>query len=459
VSAAEATAQPRRFTSDVVWVAASLATFAVSGASWAVMTSHGLGAAGRGNLSLIGVVVALGGLACAAGTSYTLPSLISSSRASPLELVGAAIAVGVAINALVLLGVVAVGATLSAQAIYGITIVACATLLPASWLKSTFSALLAARRSFRALFVAGVAGQAVQLTIGAVLLIAGRLTLWGAVTATLAGATVNAVLVVLVFRHELSFRALIPRASAIRQIVRAGSVAVPGILGQSLNYRIDLLLVASLSGAQVVGVYFVGVLIAETLFYPAQIVSQVLLPRATQEGSARTAAPAYRLVLTTTATLAVVVFVTAPWIVRWVFGPEFAEAAPGARMLLPGVIALAFWQLATFELAGRGRVWLMSVSAFCGVGVTLLLDLVLVPRYDVRGAAIASSIGYIVTAAVVLPGVQRVLGYRLRDLFLARRSDLVLTWSEAKALWRQQPLRRTRPSGIAFSGDDKSTLR
>lgn len=436
---------PLRFTSDVVWVAASLVTFAASGAAWAVITSHGLGAGGRGNLSLIGVVVGLAGLACSAGTGYTLPSLISSGQTGPLQLLGAALAVAVAVNVAVVAAVAAIGSVVSAEVIYGVMIVACVTLLPASWLKSSFSALLSARRSFRTLFVAGLAGQVVQLAIGAALLIDGRMSLASAVGATTVGAIISAGVLVAALRRELSPKALMPQRRAVRSIVRAGGVAVPGIVGQSLNYRVDLLLVASLAGAEVVGVYFIGVLIAETLFYPAQIVSQVLLPRAAQARLGGTAAPAYRIVIATTVVLSALVFVAAPWIVRTIFGPEFSEAAPATRALMPGVIALAFWQLATFELAGKGRVWLMSVSAFTGVALTLALDLLLVPRYDVRGAAIAASAGYIGTAAVVLPAVHTVLGYRLRDLIVLRRSDLTLAWGEVRALWRQRALRRIGP--------------
>jgi O-antigen/teichoic acid export membrane protein len=436
---------PRRFTSDIVWVAASLATFAAAGAAWAVITSHGLGAGGRGNLSLIGVVIALAGLACSVGTGYTLPALLQTDRFAAGELVAAAVAIGLAVNVVVTVGVIVIGNLASVPVIYTVLVVSSLTLLPASWLKSIFAALLGARRDFKTLFVSGAAGQAVQLAIGVVLLVTGTMGVASAVAATTAGATVSALLLLTALRGAGLGR-LAVRAGAVRQLLRAGAEALPGMLGQSLNYRVDLLVVASLAGAQVVGVYFVGVLVAETLFYPAQIVAQVLLPRAAQERLGGTAAPAYRLVAALTIAMAVALFVAAPYVVRAAFGPEFSEASPAARALMPGVIALALWQMATFELAGRGRVWLMSVSAFAGVGVTLVFDALLVPRWDVRGAAIAATIGYVTTAAIVIPSLRRVLGYRLRDLLLVRPSDLALASAELRALWRQRPIFRGKPT-------------
>jgi O-antigen/teichoic acid export membrane protein len=437
VSEVAVVAGPKRFTSDLVWVAASLVTFAAAGAAWAVITSHSLGAGGRGNLSLIGVVVGLGGLACSAGTGYTLPALLASGRDDAGAVVGAALAIGTAVNLVVVLGVVVAGAAATIPVLYMVMVVACMTLLPASWLKSVFGAFLGARRDFRAVFVAGAAGQAVQLGLGGSFAATGMLTVGSAVTATAAGAVVTMVGMVPVVLRIVPLRRLTLRTTTIRRVLRAAAQALPGILGQSLNYRVDLLVIASLAGAQVVGVYFVGVLVAETLFYPAQIVSQVLLPRAAQETFGGTAAAAYRIVSGTTIVLALGVFAAAPYLMRFVFGPEFIEASPATRALMPGIIALSLWQMATFELAGRGRIWLMSISAFVGVAVTLVLDLLLVPPYGVRGAAIAASVGYVATAAVIVPSLRSVLGYRFRDLLVPRREDLALVRQELRALRRQ----------------------
>ena len=56
----------------------------------------------------------------------------------------------------------------------------------------------------------------------------------------------------------------------------------------------------------------------------------------------------------------------------------------------------------TAFLYADGRPGLNSVAAGAGVVVTVVLDLVLIPRLGVRGAAIASTAAYLTTSAAHL---------------------------------------------------------
>lgn len=440
---------PTKFTQDVVWVTASLAAFAIGGAVWAVMTAHGLGTAGRGNLNLVGVTIVLAGLGCAAGSNYWLPSVIREDAVHTREIIGAMLVVGGIVNAVALVVVVVVGAALTIAAIYGILIAATLTLLPASWLKTLASSVLSAGRDFKGLFVAGLLGQLVQLGGGTFLLVTDRMTVGTAIAATTAGAVVNLAALVPLAHRTVPFHGIGPSRASIRRVLKAGVATMPGVLGQSLNYRVDLLVVAAVSGAEAVGIYGIAVLVAEILFYPALIVSQVLLPRSAQLGSGG-AEPAYRIVLAATLAVSTLLFVTAPMLIEHVFGPGFLEASPALRALLPGLMAMALWQLTTFELVGRGKLFLLSASALTGVTVTLIADLLLVPRYNVRGAAISATLGYLATTTVVLPALRSELGYRIRDLILLRPSDVALVRAELAAVVRA--LRPDRARGGADLG-------
>jgi O-antigen/teichoic acid export membrane protein len=424
----------RRFTRDVVWSGASLVAFGVAGLAWASITAYGLGAGDRGNLSIIGVAVMLGALGCAAGTNYTLPSLLAERRFERGELLGGALALGALANVLVFGAALTVAIVLFVERLFPAFVLAMALLLPASWVKTLLAAMLAAGRDFKGIFWSALAGLAVQVGTGAVLLATGAMTLRAAVLANAAGALVTVAAAAVPVRRALSGSPPAPPPTAARRIARAATAALPGALAQALNYRLDLLVVATLAGAATTGIYAVGIILTEALFYPALIVSQVLLPRAAQMLGRSAAEPAYRLVLGTTVALGAVVWLAAPYLVRVLFGPAFVEASSAVRILVPGVVVLSLWQLATFELAGRGRVTIMSASALTGVAVTIAADLVLVPRYDVQGAAAAAALGYVATTLVVLPALRREFGYRIRTLLVPRRSDVALFARELRAM-------------------------
>ena len=74
-------------------------------------------------------------------------------------------------------------------------------------------------------------------------------------------------------------------------------------------------------------------------------------------------------------------------------------------------------------LLGRNRLKIDLFASLVGLVATLVLDLILIPRYGFRGAAIASSIAYSCGMLFSLAWVVRHSTISLRGLLVARRSD------------------------------------
>lgn len=64
--------------------------------------------------------------------------------------------------------------------------------------------------------------------------------------------------------------------------------------------------------------------------------------------------------------------------------------------LLPGVILLGGAKVLTNEIAGWGYPQYNSFNAGVALILTVILDLILIPRFGILGAALASSIAYTV---------------------------------------------------------------
>jgi O-antigen/teichoic acid export membrane protein len=86
----------------------------------------------------------------------------------------------------------------------------------------------------------------------------------------------------------------------------------------------------------------------------------------------------------------------------WIFGPAFQAAILPAQILLVGLVAEGIGGIVTPYLYGEGRPGLNSLAMGAGVVVTVLLDVLLIPRFQAVGAAVASSSAYITTTVVLL---------------------------------------------------------
>jgi O-antigen/teichoic acid export membrane protein len=87
-----------------------------------------------------------------------------------------------------------------------------------------------------------------------------------------------------------------------------------------------------------------------------------------------------------------------------VYGSKFSDSLQPFLLLLPGVTGFSLVTVLAAHIAGCGRPSINLVAAGVALVVTLSLDLMLIPRIGVPGAAIASSASYL-TSAVVTAGI------------------------------------------------------
>jgi O-antigen/teichoic acid export membrane protein len=230
-----------------------------------------------------------------------------------------------------------------------------------------------------------------------------KLGIVGALLAFFAGRTVAALLPLGRLMRESDGSG----GDGVRQFRRAaisyGLRAHPSTILNILNYRLDMILLSVLTGSTAVGIYAVAVMIAERLWLLPQAVSTVLLPTiagmADRENDRRAlTCSAARLtalvVLLSSGLLALI----APLVIAPIFGAEFAPAATGLLYLLPGIVLSAWGRVFGNDLAARGRPGINAWIAAVNLLVNVVANLILIPKFGLNGAAIATSLSYSVFA-------------------------------------------------------------
>lgn len=174
---------------------------------------------------------------------------------------------------------------------------------------------------------------------------------------------------------------------------------------QFFNYRLDAFIVNVFLGAAAVGIYGAAVSLAEMLWYLPNAVSFVIFPKAaaaTAEEMNRFTPRVFRLTLALTAAGAVALALLGGLLIRLIYGPAFAAAYLPLLVLLPGVVLLGGGKVLSNEMAGRGLVHYNSIISGLALILTVALDLLLIPRLGLSGAALASTAAYTVTFFIAL---------------------------------------------------------
>lgn len=196
-----------------------------------------------------------------------------------------------------------------------------------------------------------------------------------------------------------------------------------------INYRFDVWVVDHYQGPAELGLYAVAVGLGQLLFQIPEPFSRVVQPflfgQVKDEMLARFKAVA-RVSFTAVLLASVILAIFAHSIVPMLYGEVFNGSVNALYLLLPGIVfSSAFKVLAQLVVQGGFQQFNLLATAL-GAVVTVGLDLVLIPPLGIEGAALASTVSYLVVLLVVAQVIRSRMGIGVGDTFLVRVSDLVL---------------------------------
>ena len=192
-----------------------------------------------------------------------------------------------------------------------------------------------------------------------------------------------------------------------------------------LLYRVDLLILNRVRGAKEVGVYAVATQGALLLLLLPNVISHLLLSRvaATQDKRGEFTCLVTRHIAFI---MAVICVATAPasFILPLLYGPQFADAPIQLLLLLPGVYLISLESVLVSYFIGTGlpvKVLLFWVGTLLA---NIALNLMIIPTFGARGAAVVSSLTYALIFIMVFVYFRAQTGKGFSETFMLRQEEL-----------------------------------
>lgn len=277
---------------------------------------------------------------------------------------------------------------------------------------------------------------AAQSSLGLVLVIglAIPFDLTGAIVGLFAAHALVGVGTVLWSGRHLSERDADDEPGQLHQALRFGVKGYAANALQTLNYRVNVFVLAALAPAATVGTFSVALGVTAALWLLPQALSDVLFPRvAALSASDHRDAEAHRdfvigkslrhttlIVLTGAVTLAIALWA----LIVPVYGEDFRPAIELSLILIPGVCVLGIAGVLSAVVVGRGRPEYSLYTALISTPVTMVAYALLIPPYEATGAAWATSLSFTLNFVLAAFFFRRVTGLRVAPLLLPTRSEL-----------------------------------
>ena len=249
----------------------------------------------------------------------------------------------------------------------------------------------------------------------------------GSLNATLWGNLISVALVaaasgVAVLRQTGLSRRVNP--TEIRESLKFGLETTAQTLAGELHQQVDILLMGPLAiPAAQIALYSIAAGLIQQIRLVPDAIALALFPRLTGSDDADAIAFTTKVcrhsllwVLVCCAGLGLIV----PFLVPFLYGAAYSEALPAFYILLPAMALLNLYRVVARYFISRGRPRVTIVTQLGALVINVALNLVLMPRFGIEGAAFSSLVSYGLEAAWITWVFMRETGRRPSELLVFR---------------------------------------
>lgn len=215
-------------------------------------------------------------------------------------------------------------------------------------------------------------------------------------------------------------------------------------LVQYLNFRLDFYFLKLLRNTYDVGVYSVGTTISEVTFMVTSSISFVLYPNVVNADSpeerVRLTRKCSRIALLINFFIVSILVLMPAQLWTFVFGKDFGDVRLIIWCLSPAILFGSVWDIVAHYFAGIGRYWTKTQGSLIGLLATIILDLLLIPKFGYIGAGIASSISYMVTSIFVVTIFLKETNTSLKSLLILQKDDYLTIKNLLKSYYLKKNL-------------------
>ena len=205
---------------------------------------------------------------------------------------------------------------------------------------------------------------------------------------------------------EISFKNLNFKNIPSRLILLKGITYSLPLFIYGINYKIDIIILNRFVSSFSVGVYSQGVVFAELLWQIPTLLSTIIFSYSvSSKNSKEFSIKLWKnslLLMIGLIPIVLLIFFTCEFFIVKFYGIEFIESAKVVKLLLPGTFLIILFNILNGDLSAKGKPHI-SLIIFTLTGIlNILLNIVVIPYYEIYGAALISTFTYILAVTLFL---------------------------------------------------------
>jgi O-antigen/teichoic acid export membrane protein len=371
-----------------------------------IITARTLGPAARGIFALVSTFPASITTLTKFGQAQAVIYFIRREKEDASVVASTAVWFGLGTGALLVVGVLLLHEQILATVLRGVplwALVAVCPMIPILLMESYLYGVLQATDRFRVYNTRLLGESVIALLLMAVVLVGLGLGLPGALGVSVVLNTVMLVWVFWTIHKDTPLRLTFDRA-LFRRMFRYGMKSHLQIIASHFNFKAGIYLCSYYLTPSEVAFYSIGAKFAEQMMSLPQSLGLAMFPRLAGMSEDRVhamTAAACRQTLVVTIASAVVLTLAGRFAIVTLYGADYAPAAVPLVWISWGIVMMSMYVLLSRDFTARDRQVINVIAAYIALGGNIGLNVWLIPRYGIEGAAMGTSISYSVAAGLL----------------------------------------------------------
>lgn len=209
----------------------------------------------------------------------------------------------------------------------------------------------------------------------------------------------------------------------IPKLIKFGFFPMLSLLMTTLNYRVDVLMLNDRVPDASIGIYSVGVLLAERIWMIPDAMKGVMVSNITKGKDAKETAYVIRICNTVCLVIVLGIITLGKPFIDFAFGKEYTGAYQVTLILLAGVFSMIYYKLIAAYNIAMGKQIVSFVLLGIGVVCNVIANLILIPLLGIQGAGLASVMSYAVCSIMFIIYFCHETGISFFTMLLINRDD------------------------------------
>ena len=212
----------------------------------------------------------------------------------------------------------------------------------------------------------------------------------------------------------------------IIEYTKYGFFPMIALLLTTLNYRVDVIMLRAapeITYAQI-GVYSVGVSLAEKVFMIPNAVKEILLSKLANGKDRNEVSKTIRMCWPICLLSTIGIIILGKPFINLFYGEAYNNAYSTTIICVFGTVFMIFFKMISTYNVVKGKQKINLLLLFVADAINIVLNAILIPKYGTNGAAVASDISYFICAILFVIYFCKTESLTLKEIMVLQKSDL-----------------------------------